>query len=650
MKNIIKARFQLEIDNMKLKCDCLTRSIEYYKRRCEILEIILSDIDKNLLPPKGCSSQENFFKSYQENKSKTIIQADDQHITFAEDFFHESLCNQSKSQNGRRWSNRFIMLCYVLMNISPKCYDYMSHFFTIPYKLTLLNHYRKSVEIWKKYLLNIKEIPNICNWFWKEYSLENNYCLDVVLGIDAMSMEPLEVDIHGASKGDNSTFLFHILPLRPKFKSFPIHLCPFSKSNADNVIKSKIFQIKKELREQNVNVKYIATDSDPGYYIYHSELIEKWFPVFCQKGIDAAIDVYEKQDNLFISDFLHLLKNARSRIINCIVSISPDGSAAFNANDLNSVLNIGMSLTDLSSTGKMKDLYPLQIFTIENYIKLINCRKFNMAFFILPYALWNNAIRNPGMSAQMRLDFLTCCIDIFSYHKINLQHLNQGVTQNRKKGAVQYFCSQKHVNRALNTLIALIYEIRSYPDDIALERLGTHVLECQFGLIRMLCHYKHNWNMILKAFSKIMIINDITNTLGIPIVIKSRENIGGVKLNGINDTIYIQHPNIPTRQLIETLTALTQDPLFISSGVYDEMHQDVFCFTDWLIKFLHECRNKNIKIAKIWKGSAISNCTITARLISFGKIEHNDTVISNRIIDNMNGENYNYRQNEEEFQ
>ena len=627
MENIVKARFQLHLEQLNKKYEDTKMAKRYFKRRSEILEIIISDIDKKLIPPKGGPYQEAFLNSYLENKSrKDQVTYDNQKL--ANIFFQESAKNAQTPPNGRRWCDSVTMLCFILRSIGSKCYDYMSSFLTVPCMQTMLNKYKTSINIWKTYLLKIEETPNICFWFRKRFKVEDNCNIDVVLGIDAISMEPLNSDEEGAHKGDNSVFLFHMLPLRLRFKPIPLHLFPFPKGNADKNIKNKINLLRKTLKELNFNVKYIATNSDTGYNIFHTELIEKWFPLFCNRGIDSAMEIFSKQDNIYVADFLHLLKNARSRILNCTISISPDGCGAFNAVDLNNALNLGVSLTDKTTHGKMKDIYPLQIFTLENFLKLIELRKFNMAFFVLPYALWVQVIRNPSMTAQMRLDFLACCLDIFSYHKLNLQHLKPGVTQSKKNGAIQYFCSEKHVNRVLNTLMALVYEIRNYSDDTALDRIGTHVLECQFGIIRLLCHYKHNWNMILKAFSKIMIINDLTDVLGVPLVIKSRENVGGVKLNGINETIYIKRPDLSMRQLYEAATALmlweqcpTHD--FMCVELIKEMNQDVLLFTNWLEDFLLEYKNQDVKIKKIWNGSAISNCTITARLISFSKSEPN---------------------------
>lgn len=66
--------------------------------------------------------------------------------------------------------------------------------------------------------------------------------------------------------------------------------------------------------------------------------------------------------HILISDFLHLLKTFRSNLVKygieidhkCSVSVKPDSLQLF---------QLGKALTDKSTHGKMKDCYPLKIYS-----------------------------------------------------------------------------------------------------------------------------------------------------------------------------------------------------------------------------------------------------------------------------------------------
>ena len=120
------------------------------------------------------------------------------------------------------------------------------------------------------------------------------------------------------------------------------------------------------------------------------------------------------------------------------LTLRRDGENCFTAEGMNEILNLGLALTDRTSPGKMRDIYPLQIFTLENVVILAEAKQWSMAFYLLPYALWVSAVRNPGLSLQMRKDFLQMAFEIFMMHKCNVQYLSTNVSQNRSKSKLQF--------------------------------------------------------------------------------------------------------------------------------------------------------------------------------------------------------------------
>lgn len=129
-----------------------------------------------------------------------------------------------------------------------------------------------------------------------------------------------------------------------------------------------------------------------------------------------------------------------------------------------------------------------------------------------------------------------------------------------ERDKVQFAFSEKHMRRALNTLVIQLHEIELNPTDLAMDRIGTHVLECTFGMIRLLCQYKHRRKMILRSFSRSLLLDDLSLILGHGIHIKERVNVGGTKITGESENIYITVPDISPKQLCEsTFMLMLQD-------------------------------------------------------------------------------------------
>ena len=321
-----------------------------------------------------------------------------------------------------------------------------------------------------------------------------------------------------------------------------------------------------------------------------------------------------------IGDFLHILKNARSRIIRNNVCLLPDGSESFCGKDLNQMLNLGNVLLDTTSKGKMRDSYALELFKLESFLQLVDTKNWHMAFYIMPYCLWQQIVRNPALALQTRRDLIVCVIEIFSYHLEVSTHLDLSVvSQNKQPGIPQYICSKKHAIRVLNTLMQLLIEIDNHIDSFAIDRFGTHTLECCFGQIRLMCGYKHDWKRILRSFSRLTLLQDLCTTLGSPLVVRERENIGGVKLRGETEGVYVRRDELSMRQLYESVMIAVHpgNASFVPHDLVKQAKRDLKQFAGYLRMLYQESQDWMHSCTRLYHGSSISNATIMSRLIGF---------------------------------
>lgn len=430
--NAMKSRYKTKISN-------LNRSLDYFKTRCQILEQIIYEIDPKLVPPGNVSGQAAYLK--RDRADDALVPSEAHEMTlglpepFATFFLSSVFDNINRHPQGRRWSPTVLMLSYVLRNLGAKCYDYLREFIPLPCSQTLYNNFSSRLSEWKTALLELDGVPAICDLFRRQHLLDGDVEVEVVLGVDALAMEPVRDAGWAADAGDNHVFAFLILPLKCEFKPLPVHLLTQSNGNAGDAVRELLVKLVQTLNECKIVTRCIATDGDHGYHELHNQMFDRWWPKFCSEGVDETLKALKNDDNTVIADFLHLLKNARSRFLNNRVSLSPDGVDSFSAEDLNNALKLGNSLTDKSSKGRMRDSYVLEIFTLDNFLHLIAKNESHMGFYILPYCLWNEVIRNPHLSSQMRLDLLARIADIFAYHLHVIECLNTtAVSQTKRPG------------------------------------------------------------------------------------------------------------------------------------------------------------------------------------------------------------------------
>lgn len=599
----------------------LEASRNYFRERCDVLEAVLELIDEKLIPPRSRTEQNRFLESLRnvDNTYEGVPMVP----TFCEAFTVESLQNSQRHPNGRRWSRHMVEFCYILRSLGAKCYDFMRNFITLPVKRTLCLPYRHVTDEWRCSLLSLEGVSKICELFRRRHCIDHTIVIDVVLGVDAISMEPVTEDALGVKIGHNHVFLFHLMPLQCELKPICLHLQTQKGGNAGPAVRNRLEQLTSVLTALNFRVHYWSTDGDSGYATIHKELFDRWWPIYSGKGIEEALKTIEAAPKAILGDFLHILKNARSRLINGKVSLTYNGVRPFDAAEMDEILNLGKPLRDKSSTGKMKDSYALEIFTLDNCFFLLLNGRLEMAFYLLPYALWSCVMLHPKLSVQTRRDLLTLSIQVFEHHWRQLDYLKPGVVSENKTGdLVQFCCSRKHATRVMNTLMEILLELTNHPENLALSRLGTHDLECQFGIVRILCHYKHSWKNILKCFSKLAVMIDLTTQFGCPLQPRGRVNLGGVKIENDGSERFYQPAdelNMPEVMQGISLALLkhkkTMDPN--TQEIVDELDEHAKRLASYLQALLEWSKQCGCSVARLYTESDVAHTSIIARLVSF---------------------------------
>ena len=237
-----------------------------------------------------------------------------------------------------------------------------------------------------------------------------------------------------------------------------------------------------------------ATEGDNMYNIQNEETLVSYIQIVITEGIDKAIGVFAsdvQNHSLHLGDMLHMLKIVRARLFSPVPIVFTLHNTTFKVDTekMRKVLKLGKVLCDESSTGKMKDYYPLILFDLENVQKLIENECFPQAMYLLPYALWSTAVRNADIHRDTRIKVLSMSFSIFYslFIQSNFETRDKGITiKPCKTSTAIYFADDALLIRAMNATFTTAVALKAFPD-VRLERIGTHVLENFFGKVRQMC-------------------------------------------------------------------------------------------------------------------------------------------------------------------
>lgn len=215
---------------------------------------------------------------------------------------------------------------------------------------------------------------------------------------------------------DNQLFAFAILPHDIRMHSIIIHLSSSADGHVHDLELNKIIKILGKLQEFNFSPIFICADGETGLSKYHVEYFRKFIEPYIDRIMDPndEMTILDLLHLIFqnvphcppipILDILHACKSSRTRLIN--------GNVFFNKfippilqEEIQMILDLGSTITDMSTIGKMKDFYAINLFKFENVFKSFESENHELTLYILIYTLVLESFRNPKINMQTRIDF-----------------------------------------------------------------------------------------------------------------------------------------------------------------------------------------------------------------------------------------------------
>jgi hypothetical protein len=240
----------------------------------------------------------------------------------------------------------------------------------------------------------------------------------------------------------------------------------------------------------SIQLKFCSVDGDQGYQIYFNADFQKLLPgIGPIQDLSPIVASISERHDLFIGDFSCIHKNARKRLFKRNIHYNGQSSGSgTNITALTWVLGPSKYISDFSSIGRTRDIYPLALFTIENALPVIQNGNIESFIYLVIYSLCQGAIVNKFLSGAMREFLLEVIFYLIweNYCLITALRQNGTLAVGEKSTASTYdvtLAALGKIRRMLTTILAPIRAIRFHPNEmelIASGLMGRRIISARF--------------------------------------------------------------------------------------------------------------------------------------------------------------------------
>lgn len=457
-------------------------------------------------------------------------------------FFQESDQLRQVEPNARRYSSLMLKIGHLLQLTSPKTYAILRQFIPLPCVSTLREHFSFEFGSLKDLLLNVERVPERIHQI---LSCSAQSPTIATIGVDAFAFRTFSTQgtmVPGQTQALSNGFLFVSIPLDASCPVKVIHLEPREKGCFDGKIRCLLDGIVDIYREQKGHVWFVATDGDRFLNADHDSFFEEHVlphEVDFNFLLDHLYDYVLEGHSIPVSDPLHFGKNMRGKLLDHnIVATLASQKCAVNADTLQRILNLGDTLTDKSSLGRMRDYYVTRLFTLANVLVLLKKKDYHSALVILPYACVFTVLYSVNLSIDARISLTRLAYLTFQklYREAQVLVSSKcGVTYRKaRSGSAITMAEPCFFRRMMNTCLAFGLALVRGPRLLRMDAIGTHLVENMIGIARSISN-DTSFERIATAFVNSDARHEIAKDIGITIHVARRINDGGAKVETLSE-------------------------------------------------------------------------------------------------------------------
>ena len=583
-------------------------------------------------------------------------------------------------KNQRRYSESFYRFAYIFMTLSPRAYKYVRKKLILPSKTSVWKHFHEATSSMKSSITDLSSVHVLLESFVQTYNpgsdritatlavdafafrlflrrvasvlkikeslqsklrylrpfLEDPKLVDEVNELDddltnypdqeldelpCTDEENTEADIGSLFDVYNHCFMFVLIPLKTDIPSLTLHLCPAQSGSANEQQAEILDQLTKICRSHNIDIVYMSVDGDAGWNWKFHETLEVIAPHFDGFLYDNALTVLEtccdRGVHMATTDLLHLLKRARGRYLDHVITPSVNEILSTNYDRTCAILGCGPALSDKTQLGRMRDFYPLELFTARNVHLLMTNECFADAFYFLPFTLMLLLIRVPFFRQDFRLQLLEVAFMMFRhvYDDILSAKTRKGsessttekvVQRPRSDSAMVTFAELGVLERILCTLYAYAAALQTHPDNLRTDSLGTHIVEEKIGQARQ--GMDDRWTRMLSTITQSAMRSLMLGIEQVELGSPSRLKATGCCIDGSGDFYIDEFDHVlVARVMTHSLSEAAR-----ADSDFQEAWKKV---SSWIELIDSVLEMRSTEIGKVWMPSPGAHSGIMARLL-----------------------------------
>ena len=486
-----------------------TGKMHMYKAYLEDLDAIKAEMRRSLLNKNIGRKTKEIEEDNDDHQDRTYWNTEfPEHVPeFTRNIIHtimENICRKDKRGYRYGGESELVDLAFLIHSKSPAAYDVLLEFcLPFPTPVTLYNRFHEDIMNMKQFVKHAELIPRMLESM--NYHVENTPEYEWAIAIDAVALSTWSSKDQKGPVDENGEeikylFIFLGMPLNFDAPNVILHVIEHANGFASGIIHeidAAIEEIRKHLR-----VRVIITDGDPGYDKHQDEFINEILQGNDPEEIfKRATAILKKGDQVvWINDLIHMSKLERTRLLDATLKLlvhPSDLNTIVNVNKIRDAIELGDALNDTSPLGRIKDKYPITIFSIRAVKALLEKNYYNEALFIAPLAFWYESIRNEAFNADTRCQMMWFAYLLLVHHCIQMRdrHIKTNLGVVKIDGniyPVYYMGTWEVVKHLTATIICFQYFFSINSTFFNFSHLTTMTEEHLNGLLRVMAHFKYD--------------------------------------------------------------------------------------------------------------------------------------------------------------
>lgn len=380
----------------------------------------------------------------------------------------------------RKYSEKIYEYSFSLYLYSAKSFRFIRQTFPFPSVSSLYYHFGEEMNHNKEYICHIRYSTYLVESYKEIFNIDDQTPIIISGDATVATANPMFRPV----SDKKYLYLYQMNSLFPDTPVLPMYLKlnTSSKFKSENLI--DMMNLKDILEELNLFCLAISTDGDNGVDHYHEDVFES----YDQITNESNEVIIEPRIGHPIVDLMHVLKAQHAKFFRQNLALGPN-SPIFDIALIQSLTSRGRCFTEMNDTIRYKDEYGIDFFSPASFLDVIQHEEIIIfSYYLLPFILWQCAIRYKNLSNQRRIYLLNLTFLIFKkeyddFHEKNIEnHFYLTNVDNCEKLSCY---TKPDLIKYMNTLIVDIHAIKKYGYlFIALNRLGNYTIEKTFGNTR----------------------------------------------------------------------------------------------------------------------------------------------------------------------